>query len=488
MPSEFGLTQAHRTVVASQRHSLSVDRTANNELQSSSNPHGNSKVKKHMVHAGRVHTRIPSSKGIHKTHTDTNAEMGPRKPSGNVSTTSLKKNNSHVNLKRNRSSAEVKPKFAVTFEIGEQEDGWEETSSSASPVASHSHSRTDLVSQSPTPAPLPLTHPKSPGEMIKNTPSVRQTSRSSTADTKALTDRLLSRTQSRHTTQMSLATANPSIAEDHSLPSSPPSSSVHACQIGSSITGQTKRYIAGSSSPTETPKFLTRYHCEPLEVSNNVKHIKSMKNLSNGELEGNETSAITPHARPSGAGQSRTQQKLWLQRASSHIESSQSSSFPGRASGLVDATDGSRDPRIKNQLARTGVEYIVVQRYQDPVGNALKRVARIPGMEPLTRLQQNIKRYAEGSGSAHAMGHSLLGTTQGKKVNLSKSISRQQKIVSNYSDNFNKVEGKNDPNVIPTDKKRISNSTTIESENITILLRKLWEKSSDSSTCANTNS
>ncbi|CAI4215435.1 unnamed protein product [Parascedosporium putredinis] len=103
---------------------------------------------------------------------------------------------------------------------------------------------------------------------------------------------------------------------------------------------------------------------------------------------------------------SRTQQKLNLQRASSVIEPGQPLSaaavggqgmgmglgmplgmgMPG-ANSLVNipgaAFDGgsSRDPRVGRLLERTGMEYRVVRRYQNPVVRSLNRLAHIQGAD-----------------------------------------------------------------------------------------------------------
>lgn len=103
---------------------------------------------------------------------------------------------------------------------------------------------------------------------------------------------------------------------------------------------------------------------------------------------------------------SRTQQKLNLQRASSVIEPGQPLSaaavggqgmgmglgmplgmgMPG-ANSLVNipgaAFDGgsSRDPRVGRLLERTGMEYRVVRRYQNPLVRSLNRLAHIQGAD-----------------------------------------------------------------------------------------------------------
>lgn len=86
----------------------------------------------------------------------------------------------------------------------------------------------------------------------------------------------------------------------------------------------------------------------------------------------------------------RTQQKLNLQRASSTVETTHP--HPGVGIGL-DAVDKeglligganfdvAGDPRVGKLLERTGMEYLVVRRYQNPVARSLARVAQPAGPE-----------------------------------------------------------------------------------------------------------
>jgi hypothetical protein len=88
------------------------------------------------------------------------------------------------------------------------------------------------------------------------------------------------------------------------------------------------------------------------------------------------------------AEKSRTQQKLNLQRASSVMEPGQTATG---GAGVVGASpligicgpgyDGgnSRDPRVGKLLERTGMEYLVVRRYQNPVSRSLSRISQLPG-------------------------------------------------------------------------------------------------------------
>lgn len=104
----------------------------------------------------------------------------------------------------------------------------------------------------------------------------------------------------------------------------------------------------------------------------------------------------------------RTQQKLNLQRASSTLESTHP--HPGVGIGLdaIAAVAGPligganydvpRDPRVGKMLERTGMEYLVVRRYQNPVARSLARLSKITGAEKGQRISR--------PGTAHSRGPS----------------------------------------------------------------------------------
>ncbi|KAK1836654.1 hypothetical protein QBC39DRAFT_55788 [Podospora conica] len=107
--------------------------------------------------------------------------------------------------------------------------------------------------------------------------------------------------------------------------------------------------------------------------------------------------APVSHPRRSGGyvvpmDMNRTQQKLNLQRASSSLETApyHPSLTSGIHGGLIAAPGtgrsigGSsnydpRDPRINKTLERTGMEYLVVRRHQNPILRSLERLAKLPG-------------------------------------------------------------------------------------------------------------
>ncbi|KAH8884594.1 hypothetical protein GQ53DRAFT_382330 [Thozetella sp. PMI_491] len=80
----------------------------------------------------------------------------------------------------------------------------------------------------------------------------------------------------------------------------------------------------------------------------------------------------------------RTQQKLNLQRASSTLETAPPhpiglGGVPVSASSMLNGGYGSGDPRLGKAMERTGMEYLVVRRYQNPVARSLARLNQLPG-------------------------------------------------------------------------------------------------------------
>lgn len=449
------------------RSSSNADHTsASPNLQSNS-----SKTKKHVVHAGRAQTRNLSSKGIQ------NPESGNRKPLRNSSTTSLKKNNSNVNLKRNRSSAEVKPKFAVTFEIGEQEDGWEETSSSVSPAASRPNSK---KTSEPQPVKkLQVQSRSSPTSQSPcDSPTIGQQSAypSSNDHSKVITKRLLSRTQSQSTTHMSLATAIPSVINIHNSPPSPN-------RNAASNTEDSLRLFSGPKSHAGSSQFIFN-HPASSKFSEDVKRVQSMKNLAHQKQDEEEISKLNSYQK-SGARLSRTQQKLWLQRASSIIEPKQIVAHRGNEIGLLaGSTYEGREAGIKNLLGRNGIEYLVVRRYQDPVGNAFKRMNLISGVEQNRFIPSKSRKsidYSTNNSGGGGLFNSIQnsrGHKQAKNFSLSSPNSQGSKHASSLS-----AHTPNNNTLGEFLEEGDTGQSNPESEEITILLKRLW----DGSPCLNNN-
>ncbi|TVY68724.1 hypothetical protein LSUE1_G008381 [Lachnellula suecica] len=444
MPSEHAQS---RPSLGGHRSSNSIHST---ESPAASPPqHGTGKKQKHVVHGGaRMHTRVPSNKSLHKL----------AKVEGALSHADLKKltkNTSSTKLKRNRSSVDVprRPKSSgsgegaprrptsVHFEIGDQEEGevedaWEEASSSASPALSRAPSRSGQSSAKPSAnnsrpqSPLPQSPlSKSQSQNYTNTHSTNGggAARSSqTADAKVITERLLNRTPSATTatTKMSLATATSSEHTPESLEKSQSGPSTQNSTPKTPGGEITSRFIGTSSTPSENSPLPQRLPIP--DAKDDIKRAQSMGNLTSHEPDEDSESALKPRSRKSSTThqqhpynppqQSRTQQKLWLQRASSNIEPAQLSTgvaingmgMSGASTAtLVGAGYDGRDPRIKQQLERTGLEYLVVRRHQDPVGLALKRLSQLPGAEKYRR----IPRKGTNGSSSYGLSQSLRSKT-----------------------------------------------------------------------------
>ncbi|KAG9247120.1 hypothetical protein BJ878DRAFT_435879 [Calycina marina] len=399
------------------RHSASSIHGQTNSPSTSPATHTAKKTKHVVGHGGgriHSHTRVSSSKGLTKLakgHAG-DASHTELKKGGN-SSTNLKKNLSHVSLKRNRSVADVRKKSkgakgSVKFDIGDTETGeeWEEASSTASPVLSRSASRNASTghptsTRSSANVSQSSSRPQSPKASSQtgapDGPSETFVARSHT-DARNPTERLLKRTPSHHTTAMSTTTATPVI---HPIPTDDDLSKTHTPDHGLSGSGELiSRFVTGSGTPREL--FLPRNGSldGPAEASADaIQRAKSMGNLSRQDEESD--SALTPHSRKNSTSHSynpgqgsRTQQKLWLQRASSNIEPGQLVPASAALNGLglhgtvyplanstVSLSGDKMDPIIKLHLERTGMEYLVVRRHQDPVGKALKRLESLPGMK-----------------------------------------------------------------------------------------------------------
>jgi hypothetical protein len=542
MPSERLPSQSQgRPAHGTQRSTSSIH--SQTDSPSTTPPqHTKTKPLKHVVGAGRTHARIPSNRSLvkltkaHGNDSHTDLKKLPR----NSSATSLKKNNSHTNLKRNRSSADVskRPKSShgpdkrpasVHFEIGDQdqdqEDGeeeWEEASS-ASPALSRSATRSAASSDRSSAKPSannsephsPLHSPTASQEQLPNGGSEKQSARQHPADAKVITERLLQRSHSQNTatTKMSLATATPT-ASGHS----PPLNSLEKSQTstlngtistfngtpktGSSNNEVVSRFVSGSGTPSEASPFLQNHKPStsttndgPQKKNEEVKRAQSMGNLArhNSSADDDSESALLPRSRKSSQShayvppqQSRTQQKLWLQRASSNIEPQQMA--PGLAingvhagigagvgTSLVGAGYDGRDPRIKLQLERTGLEYLVVRRHQDPVGQALKRLSVLPGVERNRRIpppSQASKKGDSGEGSGRVGRYGLSQSLKEGKLNRN----GKDKVTSGARSSYDGRDSSQD--------ERCMSGRANDDEGIGAILRSLWEKNFDLSASA----
>lgn len=130
---------------------------------------------------------------------------------------------------------------------------------------------------------------------------------------------------------------------------------------------------------------------------------------------------------------------------------------------LVGAGYDGRDPRIKLQLERTGLEYLVVRRYQDPVGKALKRLDKLPGAEKNRRIPPN---------STKVDNPGRYGLSQSLKENRAK----EQQAPSSHGTPA--LSSSQDDTV------GMSGRTNDDDDGVGALLRSMWEKQFDLSASA----
>jgi hypothetical protein len=183
-------------------------------------------------------------------------------------------------------------------------------------------------------------------------------------------------------------------------------------------------------------------------------------------------SALKPRSRKSSTTQhpynppqqSRTQQKLWLQRASSNIEPAQMATGVamnglGLSGALVGAGYDGPDPRIKLQLERTGLEYLVVRRHQDPVGLALKRLNQLPGAEKYRRIPAQSSRKGNGGAGSYGLSQSLKDSRARNKATNGARSSYEEQSVGSQDSEIGDRGG--------------------EDDGVGAILRSMWEKSYD---------
>ncbi|KAI9681784.1 MAG: hypothetical protein M1829_000529 [Trizodia sp. TS-e1964] len=371
----------------------------------------------------------------------------------------------------------------VHFDLGDEDrdDGWTETSNSESPNLTRTTNSRPCSSghQSPTQAkrasfPLPEADafqnspPQSPPEGITVEPTYqRQNDKgnsqhrltSDAPDAEVITSRLLLR---------------------HSRLNAPPQmSSISA----TAMAGPALLDIANSQSPTlnGTPvrgdEIISRFirtgtsgggsfpagRLEP-SPRNNAPNEKDKQKADNPSPQVNQTPSTPPTppvpappqtsvperpisgsraARPTwNTIPSRTQQKLWLQRASTNMETHQqqqrlpgSTGLGGRyigSNGIIGMGGGigvgaggsggrrSGDSRLQQQeIERAKQEYLVLRRSQNPLGDALERLKHLPWANKRRHIPSSVTSNARNSSRedslmASEMGkRGIIGSSQG---------------------------------------------------------------------------
>lgn len=444
---------------------------------------------------GRLHARVPSSKGLYKHNattsstklnrrvtspspersTSSNHRRNPssevklsREPSGtnlkkNASSTSLKRNRSHVEVaKRTKSAAQLKrsssekavsktkaSKSAVHFDLGndgqqDDDNDWVDASSSASPYLSRRGSVNNSGPSSGRGSASPSTRgdgsvqAADDNEDGDDEPTPHAEPQKGPFDersqhSRSLTSRLLQRTPSHSaTTSMSATTAMAKASSPDSRHSASTLSVTPAQPqgiIGSNgndgvtsrfitqasgdsyfTTGDGSRSISGSQRPLSAGGLSERADTGLSTATTQVKYEDDITDEEDTGI----ASAIATTARRRKEGtpatalpeKSRTQQKINLQRASSSMEPvrHRHSGIGGFAAEVAEVAGPllggagyeSQDPRVNKLLERTGVEYNIVRRYQNPVARSLARLAQLPGND-------KARRIPKGSANRHSV-------------------------------------------------------------------------------------
>ncbi|KAI5866114.1 hypothetical protein GGS23DRAFT_555590 [Durotheca rogersii] len=387
--------------------------------------------KSHSASTSRLNRRVASPSpertsavAPNQSHRRTTSDLKlqrdtPSNLKENTSQSSLKRNRSQVEIgKRSKSAANIKRstshkevnklksgKGQVHFDLGsDQEDEWVDASASASPYLSR---RGSTISSEPSPAKPPRAEGNSrPQTPHRESPSRTQEvspDRDTAQHNQYITSRLLQRTPSSGAPpQMSNETVSvhPNSGSPESQIGRDPTSLYgtpkNGAVVGSGQEELISRFVSGGSGSganVDSGSFFAAARATS-QRSEGVRRPQSLSNLNENYRasvsEDESDSALAPRTRKSGhraapAEKSRTQQKLNLQRASSSIEPPQAVGGVGvvGASPLVGGTGSydSRDPRIGKLLERTGMEYLVVRRYQNPIARSIARLSRLPGAD-----------------------------------------------------------------------------------------------------------
>ncbi|KAI0446305.1 hypothetical protein F4803DRAFT_37944 [Xylaria telfairii] len=437
-----------------------------------------------------------------------------------------KRNRSHVEVaKRSKSAANIKrssshkdvqklkgAKNQVHFDLGNDddddgyEDEWVDASASASPYLSR---RGSVVSggQSPAKPPSPTgdgSPPHTSPVAARHSFDLHDTSptRQRVQRNNYITSRLLQRTPSHGAPpQMS--------AETISVPppsGSPPSQVSHG---SSSLYGTPKTSALGASGPEElvsrfingsgpssgghgeSDSYFAASHTPVRRNEGGVRRPQSLGNLNQASRDSaseEEDSALAPRSRSTRsraapASQSRIQQKLNLQRASSTMEPAQAGPGVGvvGASLLVGNTDYEhRDPRIGRLLERAGMEYLVVRRYQNPIARSITRLSHFPGTN-------NNRQIIKSNGTNGATnGKTSLDLDRAGRPGLSKSLTQMalSRPTTPRRSTSIRTAGARSSYTAADDERlhdRTSGSSYVDEndDGLAALLRNLWDKNTD---------
>ncbi|KAL1632143.1 hypothetical protein SLS56_003877 [Neofusicoccum ribis] len=363
-----------------------------------------------------------------------------------------------ANKQRSRQASPEPDHPAVRFDLGDDDDGdddneWTEESASQSPATTRSNTRqnsvvfehkqpvhqqqqqsssdNDTSESTETDAPKPKSHahahshshsrptsqpasPSSRRDVDRVTYSSNQINGASSyhqpnlPDADMITSRILQRSAS-HSLRPQVSDVSATVVSDS-----------HDARSLSHSTGSTmidtpgnkeavSRFIDGDGS-SGTPRDSSILPHHPKASGGDLtpgKRNKSAPNMADRE-------PPSPHRRrvssgtatPTDLHPSRTQQKLWLQRASSNIEPQQKEYIPRNGhstsqlypAGVTYTPSGEVviDRELLRRFDEAAAEYKVVRRFRNPVADAITRLAEMPSSPRKNRNAMSVK-----PGSAH---------------------------------------------------------------------------------------
>ncbi|KAJ6781813.1 hypothetical protein PWT90_06445 [Aphanocladium album] len=441
------------------------------------------------------HRRVHSEAKLSRDGSSTNLPKSASQSSLKRNRSSIevsKRNRSSDKLHRNSSSTAVNKhkstKSQVTFDIGmdDPEDEWVDASGSNSP---HMSRKGSLISSGQSslqrnPVSNVNSRPQTPNDSAQPSTNTSPSEQERVRHKEYLTSRVLKRTTSQGaTTQMATQIAQASLPR-HSPESDGPNGSLSTSgnqdgltsrfveTPGSGIVSEGSFYNPSGSS-RQLPTISPRVHSSSSLSQNGTKHLIS--DIDNSAL----VPKAAGHNTAPRAETSRTQQKLNLQRQSSALEPGQAVGAVGGVAGpLIGITGGgydgasSRDPRVNRLMERTGMEYLVVRRCQNPIARSLNRVGRLPDLERSKRIPRpgtplaNGKRTTPEAPARHTRNVSMPDPRQ-------TATSRRVATIRS-SGAGSSFEG---DDAARLSERMSGSSATEETDDTATLLRNLWEKS-----------
>ncbi|KAG9947616.1 hypothetical protein KCU85_g5628, partial [Aureobasidium melanogenum] len=279
------------------------------------------------------------------------------------------------------------------------------------------------------------------------------------------------------------ALANPNASDPKSLSTSNAGLSV----TGGSNTPVVSRFITndGISSKDGTPAEMSGFLQGAKGHSRTVSQAQTRKEQSDlyrNQSTPNFASQKQPST-PSGSGavtpdptlnQSRTQQKLWLQRGLSNIEASSQPHLPGLLpTGRAQAM---RTPHAGKQFEFVDKEWAVVRRFQNPLEAGLERLRKMNGGSlpgrPAKSKAGAAQQHSNGGVNGHKRGPSNAASIASKKSDSTVVAGSEQPTAgrkSRVSFHMGEAEGDND------DEQHEEQNSRPDRETPADIARRLWD-------------